>query len=36
MLENHEQLHHTFFELYNYQGNILLKKYKETIISHIF
>ena len=36
MLENHQQLHHTFFELYIYQDSIQLKKgSSQTTISTI-
>ena len=36
MLENYQQLHGTFFELYIYQDNILLKKDIKKQPSHIF
>ena len=34
--ENHQQLHHTIFELYIYQGNILLQKDIKKQLCHIF
>ena len=35
-LKNHQQLHHTFFELVIYQGKIFLKKNIKKKICHIF
>ena len=34
LLENHQQVHHTLFELYLLQDNMLLKKNKQ--LWHIF
>ena len=34
--EDHQRLHHTFFELDIFQGNTLLKKDIKELICHIF
>ena len=36
LLENHQQLNHTFFELYIYQDNKLLKKDLQRQFCHTF
>ena len=36
LLQNHQQLNHTLFELYVDQGNILLKKDIKKQLCHIF
>ena len=36
LLENYQQLHHTFFELYIYQGSIQLKKDLQKQLYHTF
>ena len=36
LLENHQQLHHTFFDFYIYQGSILLKKDMKKQLCYIF
>ena len=35
-LDNHQQLHHTFFELYIHQDSIQLKKYFHNQLCHTF
>ena len=34
--ENNQQLHHTFFELYIYEGSIQLKKELQKQLCHTF
>ena len=36
LLENHQQLHRTFFELHIYQGTIQLKKCFQKQLRHTF
>ena len=36
LLENHQQVHYTFFEFYTYQGNILFKKNIKEQIFYFF
>ena len=36
LIENHQQIHHIFFEFYIYQDNILLQKDLKKQLSHIF
>ena len=36
LLENHQQLYHTFFELHIYQGNVLFKKDIKKQLCNIF
>ena len=36
LLDNHQQLHHTLFEFYIYQNNMLLKKDIKKQLCHGF